>query len=86
MCNMGICTGIAQQVLFSQSNRFGIGSSSRINIVEGHSDSDINFVKNIAPSVSPEKLQYLYQSFCGKEEILLSPDPRIGFEMLCITG
>ena len=74
-----------QQVLFSQSNRFGIGSSSRINIVEGHSDSDINFVKNIAPSVSPEKLQYLYQSFLrGKEEILLSPDPRIGFEMLCL--
>ena len=74
-----------QQVLFSESNRFGISNSSALRIIEGCDDSDVKFVKKLASSVAPEKLQYLYQSFLrGKEEILLSPEPRIGFEMLCL--
>ena len=74
-----------QQVLFSESNRFGINNSSALRMIEGCDDSSVKLVKKLASSVAPEKLQYLYQSFLrGKEEILLSPEPRIGFEMLCL--
>lgn len=74
-----------QQVLFSKSNRFGIDNSSALSMVESFGDNDIKFVKKFSSIVAPEKLQYLYQSFLrAKEEILLSPEPRIGFEMLCL--
>jgi DNA polymerase III subunit gamma/tau len=74
-----------QQALLSESNGFGINNSSALRVIEGCDDSSVRFVKKLASSVAPEKLQYLYQSFLrGKEEILLSPEPRIGFEMLCL--
>lgn len=42
-------------------------------------------LKSLILDTPAEKFQFLYQCFLrGKEEIVLAPEPRVGFEMICL--
>ena len=50
-----------------------------------NSDDDKEFILNIAERISSEDIQLYYQiALLGRRDLVLAPDPRVGFEMILI--